>query len=291
MRRTVCLCASTFPIALLVFSCGAGRAYGQGGPPAAPPAASASSPQNVAPPPSNPDLSACVEPAPLLSLDEYDGAFKKTIGFFARKLERKTAHRPHHRPGATLCSLDTGEKFRLFVDDTLEPGTFLVAGFYGGLSQAQNSDAKFGQGAPGFGKRYGAALADQASSSFFGTFLYPAIFRQDPRYYRMSHGSGSRRLWHAVRHTFVARGDSGKLMFNFSEWMGTASAQVLSNVYHPGNRRGVAPAVQGAAVTIAADMGLDVVREFWPEIAREFRLPFRRRVPEPAQAARNEGSK
>ena len=64
-------------------------------------------------------------------------------------------------------------------------------------------------------------------------------------------------------------------MFNFSEWLGTTSAVVLSNVYHPGNKRGIEPAAEGVGYSVAWDVGFDVLREFWPEIAKKFRLPFR----------------
>ncbi len=282
MRRRPCLCSSTLYIALLCVSASSGALFGQTVPPAVPP-----QPPPAAQQPAN-DQSArsadvpCVEPAPLLTLDDYTGPFKKTAGVIARKLELKTVSWPHHKPGATLCSLDAGNKFSLFVESTVEPVTFFVAGFWGGIAQAQNDDPSFGQGAQGFGKRYGAALADQASANFFGTFFYPAIFQEDPRYYRMAHGSKRRRLLHAVGHTFLARSDSSKLMFNFSEWMGTASAQVLSNAYHPGNRRGFAPAAQWVGINIALDMGVDVLREFWPEVAHKLRLPFISRLPEPA---------
>jgi hypothetical protein len=64
-------------------------------------------------------------------------------------------------------------------------------------------------------------------------------------------------------------------MFNFSEWLGTASAVALSNTYHPENERGFSPAAQRVGYSVLQDMGFDVLREFWPEISRKFRLPFR----------------
>lgn len=57
-------------------------------------------------------------------------------------------------------------------------------------------------------------------------FAYPPIFSEDPRYYRLAHGSGGRRFLHAVEHAFVAHRDNGKRMFNFSEWLGTTSTVV-----------------------------------------------------------------
>src|SRR5438045_3202037 len=61
---------------------------------------------------------ACVQPPPLVSLQDYDGPLKKTVGLFARELERKSVHPPHYKPGLMLCSLDLKDKFFLFARDT-----------------------------------------------------------------------------------------------------------------------------------------------------------------------------
>ena len=69
--------------------------------------------------------------------------------------------------------------------------------------------------------------------------------------------------------------DNGKRMFNFIRWLGTTSAVVLSNTYHPGSQRGFAPAAQAVGFTFIQDAGFDVLREFWPEISHKFKLPLR----------------
>jgi len=220
----------------------------------------------------------CVKPAPMVSYRDYQGPFQKVVGAFGRRLERRSAHPPHppnYKPGAVLCVLDTKGKFLLFVEDTFDPVTFIYAGFYAGLSQAQNSDRRFGQGAAGYGKRFGASFIDQASGEFFKEFAYPALFTEDPRYYRMMHGATRSRFLHAIGHVVIAHRDNGAPVFNFTEWLGTASAVALSNTYHPGNRRGFTPAAQRVGFGVSEDMGFDVLREFWPEIARKFKLPFR----------------
>lgn len=217
----------------------------------------------------------CVQPPPLVRLQDYDGPLKKTVGLFARELERKSVRPPRYKPGLMLCSLDLGDKFLLFVSGTFNPVTFIASGFNAGLDQAANRDPSFGQGAAGYGKRFGASFADEASSKFFRDFAYPSIFSEDPRYYRLGRGSSGRRLWHAVEHAFVAHRDNGDRMINVSEWLGTASVVALSNVYHPGNQRGFAPAARQVGYSIIEDVGFDVLREFWPETARKFRLPFR----------------
>jgi len=224
----------------------------------------------------------CVQPAPLFSADDYEGPFSKTVAYFSRKLEIKTVHSPHRQDVRKLCGLNASAKFDLFLSNSFEPVSFVGAGFSAAIAQAQNSDAAFGQGAAGYGKRYGAALTDAVAGDFFHTFAFPALFRQDPRYYRRLEGTTRQRFGHAVGHAFVARSDSGKRMFNFSEWLGTVSAAALANTYHPGNKRGAGPLAQRSGISIASDMGFDVLREFWPEIVHKLKLPFRSRDELPA---------
>jgi hypothetical protein len=227
--------------------------------------------------------SPCIQPPPMPGIEDYDGRLKKVVGTFAKHLERRSVHAPHYLPGLKLCTLSVKDKFALFVEDSLDPATFLGAAFNAGLDQAQDNDHSYGQGAQCYGRRFGAQLADQASSRFFKDFAYPSLFREDPRYYRMIHGRARSRLLHAVEHAFVARRDNGNLIFNFSEWLGTASAVVLSNTYHPDNHRGFSPAAQSVGYGVLQDVGFDVLREFWPEISRKFKLPIRGE-PEPPPA-------
>lgn len=88
----------------------------------------------------------CVEPPPLVSLRDYNGPLKKTVGVFARALERKSVHPPHYKRGVELCSLELKGKFVLFVQDSLDPVTFLSSGFWAGMDQASDRDPTFRTG-------------------------------------------------------------------------------------------------------------------------------------------------
>jgi hypothetical protein len=219
----------------------------------------------------------CLQPPPLVGWQDYEGPFAKVVGAFGRKLERKevSAGPALYKPGTTFCTLNPKGKFLLFVDDTIDPVTFLSAAFNAGLNQAQDDDPSYGQEAGGYGTRVGFNLIDQAQSDFFGDFAYPVIFSEDPRYYRLGAGPFHRRFFHAVKHSVVAYNVNGSEMPNFSLWFATTSAASLSNVYHPDNRRGFAPTAENVGYSIAQGIGYDVLREFWPEIARKFKLPFR----------------
>ena len=217
----------------------------------------------------------CVQPPPMVQLQDYVGPFHKLIGTFTQKLDRQSVHAPHFRQGLVLCSLEIKDKFFLFLRDSVDPETFLSAGFDAGISQAENDDASFGQGGAGYAKRLGASFTDEAQFRFFKEFAYPTIFSEDPRYYRMGQGPVGRRFLHALAHSVVAYNDHSRPMFNFSEWLGEISGISLGNIYHPGTERGFAPAAQNIGYDVAMDIGFDELREFWPEVARRLRLPFR----------------
>jgi hypothetical protein len=163
----------------------------------------------------------------------------------------------------------------MFVESSADPLNYLGAAVDAATAQMDKDDPTYRQGASGYGKRYGAAVVDNFTGDFFGIFLYPSLFRQDPRYYRLGQGSAQARFGHALAHRFVTRSDSGSLMPNYSEWFGTVSSKALSNLYHPGNLRGFGPTATRVGTSVANDMAWDVLREYWPEIARKFKLPFR----------------
>jgi hypothetical protein len=211
----------------------------------------------------------------MVEISDYDGPLKKIVGTFARPLERKSVHPPHFLPGVTLCTLSVREKLTLFFKSSIDPVIFLDAGFNAGLDQAQNNDPSYRQGTEGYARRFGANLAGQTSGRLFSEFAYPSLFREDPRYYRKVHGPAGKRLLYALGHSVLAHRDDGSVMFNFSEWLGTASNVALSNTYHPDNKRGFAPAATRVGYSVLQDAGFDVLREFWPEVARTFKLPFR----------------
>jgi len=224
----------------------------------------------------------CLKPVRLFAIEDYNGPFKRVAASLVRTVENQTAQNPQNA-GLRICPLTVRQKFTFAARNSVEPITFIVAGFSAGISQAADYDSQFGQGASGYGQRFGAALADNTAGEFFGTFLFPVIFRQDPRYYRVQQGGTTQRMGHALAHIFVTQSDSGTRTFNYSEWLTVVSTTALSNVYHPGNRRGFGPSAGQMAITLGTDAGFNLLREFWPEVSRKVKLPFR--SPPPAARA------
>jgi hypothetical protein len=169
--------------------------------------------------------------------------------------------------------LTSGEKFKLAAQ-YLNPYTFFFVAAEAGINQARNHPEDYGQGAEGYGERYGAGLADGLTAGIFVTGVYPSLFRQDPRFYRLGDGGLSHRVGYAVTRILVTRQDSGRKAFNFSEVLGSFSSAALAVTYYPKSERDFSDVAERAGVQFAFDASFNILKEFYPEIERKF---FRRK--------------
>jgi hypothetical protein len=143
-------------------------------------------------------------------------------------------------------------------------------GALAGISQAENSERGFGQGAAGYGKRYGAMFADGTIENFMTGAVLPLLLREDPRFYQSSTGTFWRRTGYAISRIFVTRTDSGHEQFNFSEIVGAGlSAGISTYSYHPQNDRNLLNTASVWGTLVGYDTITIVVKEFWPDIRRK----------------------
>jgi hypothetical protein len=162
--------------------------------------------------------------------------------------------------------MSPGGKFKLFALNTVNPFQFVATAGWAGIEQAENTYPSWGQGGEGFGKRFGALYASTASSNFFGTFLFPSILRQDPRYFRKETGGFGTRLGYSLSRVFVTRSDHGHSVPNLSLWLGAGSSAALGNLYYPTDQQGAGDVLGRAGINIATTAGFNIAREFWPDI-------------------------
>lgn len=174
------------------------------------------------------------------------------------------------------------EKFKLAARQAYDPFTFVSAGLTAGVGQAQNSFPAYGQGAAGFGKRYGAAFADNSTSNMFSNFVYPVLLKQDPRYFRLNEGTIKHRIGYSLLQEFSAKTDKGTRQFNFSNVFGALTTGSISNAYYPPDDRGFGLTMSRAGISLLYGTLGGLAVEFWPDIDRKF-FHKNRRV-EPPQA-------
>jgi len=168
--------------------------------------------------------------------------------------------------------LTVGEKFKVVAKGSFDPVQVVWYGFLAGISQAEDSEPGFGQGAEGYGKRYGAYFADGTIENFLTGAILPSIFRQDPRYFQSGRGTFWNRTGYAISRIFVTREDSGRNEFNVSEVFGSAiGAGISTYTYHPKSDRTVSNTGSVWGSQVGYDTITLVVKEFWPDIRRKIR--------------------
>jgi hypothetical protein len=168
--------------------------------------------------------------------------------------------------------ITAGQKFRLVTRSALDPAEFVWYGLLAGISQAQNSEAGYGQGADGYAKRYGSQFGDGVIESYMVEACFPVLFRQDPRYFRAGQAGFVHRTGHVLERLVVTRGDNGKSQFNISEIGGAAAAAAISTYsYHPSDEKNFSNVASTWGTQVAYD-GLEMMfKEFWPDVRQKLR--------------------
>lgn len=167
-----------------------------------------------------------------------------------------------------VAPLSAGQKFGQVGKNFVNPFTFVGAGIEAGFDQAIDVHHGCGQGAEGYGKRYGADIADIATGEFFGYGVYPSIFHTDPRYYRMGSGSFISRAFYSVTRVLETRTDSGRHVFNAPEILAAATSSGISRAYYPDDERNGGDFVYSMGSRIAFDAAFNFAKEFWPDVRR-----------------------
>jgi hypothetical protein len=168
-----------------------------------------------------------------------------------------------------LPPITSGQKFRLATAGVFDRFTFPFIGALAAIDQANNSPKSWGQGWGAYGQRYGASFADNGIGTYMTTAIFPSMLHEDPRYYQRGTGSIRSRAWYAAARLFVARTDSGRSRFNYSEIIGNAAAAGFSNVYHAPEDRTVGRNLGTWGMLIFWDGVSNEMKEFWPDIRRK----------------------
>jgi len=165
--------------------------------------------------------------------------------------------------------LTTKQKFGVVARGSFDYVEIPWYGFLAGISQAENSEPGYGQGAAGYGKRYGAAAADGTIENFMTGAILPSLLKEDPRFYQSSSGGFLHRTGYAVSRIFVTRTDRGTEEFNYSEIFGSAiSGGISTYSYHPHADKSLANTASVWGTQVGYDTITIVVKEFWPDIRR-----------------------
>jgi len=165
-------------------------------------------------------------------------------------------------------SITARQKMTIAAKDSFDWPVFPTAALFATLYQLENQNPSFGQGLEGYAKRFGTAYGDQMIGNMMTEGLIPALFHQDPRYFRLGEGPKMHRAVYALEQIVSARMDSGGRTFNFSEWGGNAAAAAIGNAYYP-DTRNWQDNLERLLIACATDAFSNVLKEFWPDVKRK----------------------
>ena len=163
---------------------------------------------------------------------------------------------------ANAVPLSTGQKFHLAWKTTIDPVSFGLTAASAGIEQATDEYGGYGQGAEGYGKRYGASYGDFVIGTYIGSAILPSILHQDPRYFYKGTGSKRSRVMYAIANAVICKGDNGHWQPNYSGIGGSIAAGGISNLYYPNGERGASLVFENTLIGIGTSAAANILQEF-----------------------------
>ena len=168
--------------------------------------------------------------------------------------------------------LTAGQKFKITLRSSFDYVQYPWYAALAGISQAENSEAGYGQGAEGYAKRFGQEFADGTIENFMVNAVVPSLLHTDPRYYQLGKGGFWHRTEYALSRLVITRTDAGNRTFNFGEIGGSAAAAAISTYsYHPQADRNLSNVASTWGTQIGYDALSIFAKEFWPDIRRKIK--------------------
>ena len=158
--------------------------------------------------------------------------------------------------------LNSRQKFELAWKATVDPVNFGLTAAIAGIQQAANQFSGYGQGAQGYGKRFGAAYADSVSFTFIGSAILPSLLKQDPRYFYKGTGTRRSRIFYAIANAVICKGDNGHWQTNYSGLLGSLAAGGISNLYYPATDRDAKVTFENTLIAIGSTAANNILQEF-----------------------------
>jgi carboxypeptidase family protein len=160
------------------------------------------------------------------------------------------------------AALSPKQKFELAWRTSIDPVTLGLTAAVAGFQQAEDQFNGYGQGTEGYAKRFGAIYAGTVTGTFIGGAIFPALLKQDPRYFYKGTGSARSRILYAIANAVICKGDNKHWQPNYSSIAGSLAAGGIANLYYPPENRGVALTFENALITIGEGAAGNLFEEF-----------------------------
>jgi len=162
--------------------------------------------------------------------------------------------------------LSKRQKFERFLHYSRSGGVVVDVLSDSLYSQATGAYPKFGGGMEGYSKRFEISVAGAEAGAFFGTFLFPTLLHQDPRYFPSRQDAISDRLAYAASRVIIGRSDDGRNVLNTSMVLSQFAQAALANAYIPYRNETAAGTIENALAGLGGMAEYNILNEFWPDI-------------------------
>ena len=172
----------------------------------------------------------------------------------------------------TAVPLTPGQKAYLAFHNFKDPANLITITGISAFTVGINAHTAYGPGWAGWGRDAGYSFSQDATGEFFGTFLIPSLFHEDPHYHRLPHAPMEKRLLHALAHTVLAQHDDGSTMPNYATLLTYPISAEISNLYVPGVHGNGRATVARFMTGLATDPVNNLITEFLPDVAKRINI-------------------
>src|SRR5256885_3786067 len=172
---------------------------------------------------------------------------------------------------AVLCAADEAptpvatdnQMLKKYVWSTIGLDGVLNATLSSSLDQWQNSPPEWEQHGTGYTRRWVSNYAESAIGD--GTkYAVAHFFHQDPSYYRCECTGAGRRLHHAVDSPFMGRKRDGTRVLSAASLAGILAGHIVPDATWYPALHGSRDGLKHAGTSLLTQIGIDVIKEFWP---------------------------
>jgi hypothetical protein len=158
------------------------------------------------------------------------------------------------------------ERLADYVRSLAGPRAFLYAGALAGIDQAKNRPMEWRQGALGYERRFGNALARSVIANTLQHGLALGL-DEDDRYFNSGQRGFGRRLGYAITSPLLARHSDKSRSLSISAIAGVAGASLITQIWQPRSTSRMGNAARSFGLTFAFRAAIDVWRELTPRVA------------------------
>jgi hypothetical protein len=147
----------------------------------------------------------------------------------------------------------------------------VYAGIGAAFDQLRDRPGEWGEGWGPFTERYASHIGQYLIQR---SIMFPvqAIDHEDTRFFRSNRTSVRGRIGDAFLHTIWRHNDSGGMMPAYSEFVGDYGAAAVSRFWWPQRFHNGSAIFIAGSDTVLVDAGINVFREFRPDIKRWLHL-------------------